>query len=287
VEPRVAVIIACYNAGATLRETLSSLEEQEPYELVIVDDGSDDAQTIELLEELRSEGIRVLRQPNSGPAAARMAGVRATSARYVTAVDADDLQAPGALATLADALDSHPDVKAAWGDTETFGEVRSRRKLAPSFDPWLITYMNEVPAGAMMRREALLETGGWQLEGGYEDWDLWMSFAERGWRGLRIPFINGYYRVEGGAGVQAKAVAGHAQLIAELRRRHPDLFARRPEHLRVSTAPMRAKLLLPVVDRVPLVSEYTKHRLAHLVCHPVRLIRTRLPGARRGAPTGG
>jgi glycosyltransferase involved in cell wall biosynthesis len=282
VEPRVAVIIACYNAGATLRETLRSLEEQEPYELVIVDDGSDDAQTIELLGELRSEGIRVLRQSNSGPAAARMAGVRATAARYITALDADDLQAPGALATLADALDSNPEVKAAWGDTVTFGEVRSRRKLAPSFDPWLITYMNEVPAGAMMRREALLETGGWQLEGGYEDWDLWMSFAERGWRGLRIPFINGYYRVEGGEGVQAKAVARHGQLIAELRDRHPELFARRGEHRRVSVAPMRAKLLLPIVDRVPFVSEYTKHRLAHFVCHPVRLLRTRLPGAPNG-----
>jgi glycosyltransferase involved in cell wall biosynthesis len=276
------VIIACYNAGATLRETLESLVEQEPHELVIVDDGSDDTGTLGLLDELRSEEVRVLRQPNSGPAAARMAGVRATSARYVTAVDADDLQAPGALATLADALDSNHDVKAAWGDTETFGEVRSRRRLAPTFDPWLITYMNEVPAGAMMRREALLETGGWQLEGGYEDWDLWMSFAERGWGGLRIPFINGYYRVEGGAGVQAKAVTQHAQLVAELRRRHPDLFARRPEHRRISAAPMRAKLLLPVVDRVPFVSEYTKHRLAHLVCHPVRLIRTRLPGARTG-----
>ena len=276
------MIIACYNAGATLRETLGSLAEQEPFELVIVDDGSDDAQTLELLEELRSEGIRVLRQTNSGPAGARMAGVEATSARYVTAVDADDLQAPGALATLADALDSNPDVKAAWGDTETFGEVRSRRQLAPNFDPWLITYMNEVPAGAMMRREALLDTGGWQLEGGYEDWDLWMSFAERGWRGLRIPFINGYYRVEGGAGVQAGAVARHAELVTELRRRHPELFARRREHRRASPAPLSAKLLLPLVDRVPFVSEYTKHRLAHLVRHPVRLLRTRLPGARAG-----
>lgn len=276
------MIIACYNAGATLRETLGSLEEQEPFELVIVDDGSDDAQTLELLDELRSEGIRILHQQNSGPAAARMTGVEATSARYVTAVDADDLEAPGALATLADALDSNADVKAAWGDTVTFGEVRSRRQLASTFDPWLITYMNEVPAGAMMRREALLEAGGWQLEGGYEDWDLWMSFAERGWRGLRIPFINGYYRVKGGEGVQAGAVARHEELIAELHRRHSELFARRRRHWRSSPAPLSAKLLLPLVDRVPLVSEYTKHQVAHLVCHPLRLLRTRLPGVRVG-----
>jgi glycosyltransferase involved in cell wall biosynthesis len=269
------VIIACYNDGATLRETLDSLVAQEPCEIVIVDDGSDDSQTLALLDELRSEGVRILHQKNKGPSAARMAGVRATSARYVTAVDADDTQAPGAIAALADALDANPAVMAAWGDVETFGEVRSVRRHGPTFDAWLITYVNDVPAGAMMRREALLEAGGWQLEGGYEDWDLWMSFAERGWKGLRLPILNGYYRIGGDPGVQAGAVARHAELKAELRRRHPDLFARRGSHWRSSPAPMRAKLILPLVERLPVVSEYTKHRLSHLVCHPVRLLRTR------------
>ena len=39
----------------------------------------------------------------------------------------------------------------------------------------------------MVRREALLDAGGWELKGGYEDWDLWMALAERGVRGVHVP----------------------------------------------------------------------------------------------------
>ncbi len=282
-QTRVAVVIACYDAGATLRQALDSLREQEACEIVVVDDGSADPETLALLHELRGKGVRVVRQRNQGPSAARMTGVRETTSRYVTAADADDAQAPGALAKLADALDADSALALVWGDTETFGALRSRRELASTLDPWLITYVNDVPAGAMMRREALLETGGWQLRGGYEDWDLWMSFAERGLKGRRLPFLNGYYRVGGEGGVQARAVQRHEQLVAELRRRHTRLFDERATNRRASDAPLRAKLLLPLVDRLPL-SEHSKHRLAQLVCNPIRLLLTRLPRPRAAAP---
>jgi glycosyltransferase involved in cell wall biosynthesis len=274
------VVIACYNDGATLPEALDSLEEQEPCEIVVVDDGSDDPHTLQVLDELQTGGLHVVRQENSGPSAARMAGVRATTARYITAVDADDAQAPGAIARLADALDADRELMLVWGYVETFGEVKSMRQLAPSLDPWLITYVNEVPAGSMMRREALLATGGWQLEGGYEDWDLWMAFAERGWKGRRLPFLNGYYRVRGGERVQARAVARHASLMAAMRNRHAELYACRGSNWRSSKAPLRAKLLLPVVARLPFASEHTRHRLSHLVCHPLHLLRVHRQSAK-------
>ncbi len=273
-------MIACYNDGATLPEALDSLKDQEPCEIVVVDDGSNDPDTLEVLETLRADGLKVVRQENGGPSAARMAGVRATTAPYITAVDADDAQAPGALARLADALDADPELMLVWGDVETFGEVKSMRQLARNLDPWLITYVNEVPAGSMMRREALLETGGWQLEGGYEDWDLWMAFAERGWKGRRLPFLNGYYRVRGGERVQARAVTRHAALMAEMRCRHAELYARRRSNWRSSKAPLRAKLLLPLVARLPFASEHTRHRLSHLVSHPLHLLRVHRQSAR-------
>ena len=51
--------------------------------------------------------------------------------------------------------------------------------MAETIDPWLITYMNDVPMKSLVRRWALMAVGGWTLDG-YEDWDVWMSFAERG-----------------------------------------------------------------------------------------------------------
>src|SRR5690242_16161291 len=160
-ECRIAVVVPCFNDGATLRETLASIDEPEPIELVVVNDGSTDPETLAVLADLEAAGTRVVHQENQGLAAARMAGVAATSAPYLSALDADDLEAPGALAELADALDADRTAVVAWGDVQNFGDNAVMRRLARGLDPWLITYVNELPADAMVRREALLEAGGW------------------------------------------------------------------------------------------------------------------------------
>ncbi len=99
---RVAVVIPCFNDGATVEAAVESLRGQEPCEVVIVDDGSDDLATLRVLERLQQAGTRVVRQENRGLAGARMRGVVETSAPYVQPLDADDLLAPGALSRLAD-----------------------------------------------------------------------------------------------------------------------------------------------------------------------------------------
>jgi glycosyltransferase involved in cell wall biosynthesis len=108
------VVIPCFNDGATLVEAVASAQTQERRaEIIVVDDGSTDEATLDLVDLLESDGIRVVRQLNEGPAPARMAGVRATDADYVFPLDADDLVAPLGLERLAAVLDRNPDVAAA------------------------------------------------------------------------------------------------------------------------------------------------------------------------------
>src|SRR5919197_2171613 len=66
---RVAVVVPCYNDAATLPETLASLEQQERHELVVVDDGSDQLETVAVLDDLAAGGVQVIRQPTSGTSA--------------------------------------------------------------------------------------------------------------------------------------------------------------------------------------------------------------------------
>src|SRR5207247_7737269 len=91
VSPRVAILVACYDDGATLSETVDSLRHEPDSELVIVDDGSTDPQTHEVLHALESEGLCVIRKENGGPASAWMAGLAETSASYVMSFSSDDL----------------------------------------------------------------------------------------------------------------------------------------------------------------------------------------------------
>ena len=271
---RIAVVVPCFNDGATLRETLASIQEPEPIELVVVNDGSDDPETLGVLAEVEASGTRVLHQENRGLAAARMVGVAATSAPYVSALDADDLEAPGALTALADALDADRDATVAWGDVQNFGDNAVMRRLGRTLDPWLITYVNELPADAMVRREALIEAGGWELEGGYEDWDLWMALAERGARGIHVPVVTGRYRVRA-ARMLGETQRRHGEQFGLLRSRHPKLFSGRGANRRRSSAPLRCKLLFPLVDALPLAA-YSKQRLFRAITRPGAAVRALL-----------
>lgn len=274
---RVAVVIPCYNDGKFLPEALASVRQQEPCELVVVDDGSTDPATLALLEELAQEGVRVVRQPNSGVSAARMAGVHATSAPYVFPLDADDLVAPGALGALADALEASPKAVAAWGDVEIFGFAEGTIRLRPpaTLDPWLISYVNDFSASSLLRRQALLSAGGWQLVTAHEDWDLWMAFAERNWTGVRIDRLVEIHRQQPGRR-WSRVGSEHPGHPALLRRRHPVLFAQRSLNWRRSPAPWRSRLGLPLIGRLAFISDATKQRLYQLVHHPGRLLRVRL-----------
>lgn len=280
----MVVVIPCYNDGATLAEAVASVREQEPCEAVVVDDGSDDAGTLSCLREL-AESVTVLRQPNTGVAAARMAGVNASSAPYVFPLDADDALAPGSLTPLADALDHDPGAVLAWGDIEVFGPDQPAQIAvkAASLDPWLITYLNELPMSSLVRRTGLLAVGGWQLRHGYEDWDLWMALAERGWRGTHISNVTLRYR-QHGERKWHHDFARHDEAYTELRRRHRPLFAARAVNRRRSSAPRSLKLGLTALDRLPLRSERQRVRLAQLLADPGRVgsvLRRLFRGVRR------
>lgn len=273
-QTRITVVVACFDDGDTLLDALADLDGQEPCEVVVVDDGSQDPDTLAVLDGLRARGVHVVRQQNQGLPAARMAGVAATASRYVYPLDADDGIVPGALARLADALDADPDLTLAWGDQQLFGELDLVSPRAARLDPWAITHVNGLPVGTMVRRDALLAAGGWQVRGGYEDWDLWMALAARGARGRHVGGAVQRYRLHGTRMLLATR-ARHAEQFALLRDRHPGLFAARGHAWRRSRSPWRLRLLLPLVARVPVLAPARRQRLALLVSWPRHGLRVR------------
>ncbi len=283
--PRIAVIVPCYNDGATLIETLASLEEQEPLEIVVVNDGSTDRKTLATIDQIVARGVYVVHKPNGGLSSARMAGVEATGAGYVFVLDADDMIAPHSLSPLADQLDARPELQLAWGDMQIFGDWNQEYRTANHLDPWLITYINDLPVAALIRRKALLEAGGWQLGSGWEDWDLWQTLAERGAQGRRVPGICLLYRRHG-ARMSDDAAVRRAELLAVLRQRHPNLYASRKANWRRSPSPLLLRLTLPAIGVLPL-GRFVKTRLGWLASdlahrRPLRAILTRALRSRLG-----
>ncbi|HKK30761.1 MAG TPA: glycosyltransferase family A protein [Alphaproteobacteria bacterium] len=93
----ITVAVPAYNASVTLERTLRSVQAQthSDIEVFIVDDGSADA-TFELAKIFAAQDRRfqIVRQENSGVAAARNVGLRHASGKYITWIDADDLWHP-------------------------------------------------------------------------------------------------------------------------------------------------------------------------------------------------
>ncbi|MBD3676028.1 MAG: glycosyltransferase [Planctomycetaceae bacterium] len=96
---RVSTIIPAYNAEAFLRETLDSALAQthDEQEIIVVDDGSTDA-TCEIAESFGNR-VKLIRQQNAGPAAARNRGAREASGEWLAFLDADDLWMPDKIST--------------------------------------------------------------------------------------------------------------------------------------------------------------------------------------------
>ena len=244
--PRVAVVIPCHDDGELVAEAVASVREPEPVELVVVDDGSTERASLDVLERLRGEGVDVVAQPNAGPGAARMRGVAHTTAPYVFPLDADDLLVPGALARLADRLDAAPDAAVAWGDYELFGDYDGRYRAPTAWLPWSVTYVNQYPICSLVRRSMLLDVGGW-ADGEYEDWGLWLAFVERGLGGVAAGDVVYRRRLREGGRTGLAYRRRHRALYAQLRRRHPAAFAARPELRRRERPPLWKRLVYPVL----------------------------------------
>ena len=251
-EARIAVIVPCFDDGAVLGDALSSIEEGEPVEVVVVDDASVDGNTLDTLAQLERDGHRVLRhERNGGVAAARMTGLAATSAPFVFPLDADDMAQPGSLGAMADRLEATPEAGVCFGDYLEFGESSLVRAVPDWLDPFRIAYTNEYPVSAMFRRSLLQRVGGWRSDPGkvtFEDWDVWMRLAELGERGVHLGRgVITYRRRLHGERLLQRGKRNHKAIYRRLRADHQALFANLREHRRRSDLSPVRKLAYPFV----------------------------------------
>jgi glycosyltransferase involved in cell wall biosynthesis len=103
--PLISVIMPAYNRADYIRQAVESVLSQEgpPFELIVVDDGSTDS-TPDIVRGYPFESVRLLRQENQGPGAARNAGLKIARGELIAFLDSDDYYLPGKLAAQAGLL---------------------------------------------------------------------------------------------------------------------------------------------------------------------------------------
>jgi CMP-N-acetylneuraminic acid synthetase len=195
---KVSVYIVNHNYGAYVEQAIESVLNQsfDDFELLIVDNGSDDGSREIIARYLRHEKVRTIFQDNIGLNATNNIAIRRSKGRYVLRLDADDYLHPNALELLAGALDRRPEVGLVFPDyflTDEHGTVMEIMQRH-NFDE--VTLLDQPAHGActMIRRECLEALNGYDESYHCQDgWDLWVRFIRQfGVANLNLPLF--YYR---------------------------------------------------------------------------------------------
>ena len=206
-KPRVSVVMPAYNAGRYLAEAIESVLAQtgEPYELIVVDDGSTDDTAAVLAG--YGERIRRARQEHEGVSVARNRGVEMARGELVAFLDADDrFVLPTKLAEQAARFEADPGldiVHSGWRMIEadgTPGPVREPWRWAPALDlrAWLLHHP-VLPSAMMVRRATLERAGGFDPTlSVLEDVDLMLRLALAGAKAAWLEKVTVEYRRHGG-----------------------------------------------------------------------------------------
>ena len=201
--PFFSTIIPAYNREKLIGKAIDSAAGQEfdDQEIIVVDDGSTDG-TLNLLATY-GDRIKVLRQENCGPGAARNLGIAHARGVYVAFLDSDDLWFPWTLSTYADTIVrcERPVMLAGalfyFSNENHLGDIRQDGFQCTVFDDYLTAAGKGVFVGsgqAVVQRDVLVRSGGFSTAPiNAEDHDLAIRLGASG-RFVQIhsPFLIAY-----------------------------------------------------------------------------------------------
>lgn len=235
----VRVLMPCFDDDpAHLHEAVDSLRAQtrEAWELVIVDDGSTNAGTLDALDALANEPderISVVRQVNAGPAAARNRAAQGAHTEFLLCLDSDDRISANFLEATVDALRAHDEVCAVYPTTQKFG-ARDEVISGDEFDWQTQLVRNLIPVTALVRRDDFERVGGFdeRMRAGLEDHEFVLHLLRATRKpALKVPEATLYYRIR----PDSRNETSHADLATMyeargmLMAKHGELYVDHPE----------------------------------------------------------
>jgi glycosyltransferase involved in cell wall biosynthesis len=183
--PRISVVIPAYNSEAFVAKTIATVQQQTVpvFEIIVVDDGSKD-RTSEVAAACGND-VRVLRQANGGPAAARNHGIREAKGDWIALLDADDLWLPNKierqLACLTDGVSLvhtycvFDETGPLTPDNVSFDQLWERNTLGTST--------------VLLKKSAWADVGGFDEDRSImavEDYNLWLRLLHKGHKFLTV-----------------------------------------------------------------------------------------------------
>ena len=196
----ISVIIPFYNSKKYIEQTIISVLNQTfPYfEILIIDDGSTDKESLEKLEEVRKldSRIKIYHKNNEGLASTRDYGAKKASegSKYLMFLDDDDLIEPTFLECAYWTLETNRE--ATWAYSDSVGFQTQEYTWNKYFNSEKLKKENELISEALIRKEDFFIVNGYNLKekGVNEDWNFWLKLLSKDKYPVHMSFYAQWYR---------------------------------------------------------------------------------------------
>jgi len=205
----ISVIIPCFNQGRYLEQAVQSVLDQtyQNFEIIIINDGSTDKFTNDLLKDFRKPHTRVIKTPNRGLSSTRNYGYSLAKGEYIQFLDADDFLEKNKFELQMKAFQKDKNIDICYTNYKYFFEESGEYvepnlpvKLSASpFNDFLYLWQRKlsIPIHSAIFRKKIFGASQPFIEGfgATEDWIMWTKLAKQG---ANFFFINkdlAYYRV--------------------------------------------------------------------------------------------
>ena len=196
----ISIITPTFNPDKTILNTIYSvLNQTYPYfELLIIDDGSNEKESLDLLAEIEKidDRIHVIHKENEGPAKARDFGVSKSSeeTEYILFLDNDDLIDKTFLEVSYFSMSANKEATWCYCDVASFGAYNALWNK--EFSSEKMKTQNLLVNMALIKKSAFKSVNGFNLEGKgiYEDWILWLKFMQKGYYPIHLSYYGFWYR---------------------------------------------------------------------------------------------
>jgi glycosyltransferase involved in cell wall biosynthesis len=191
--PLVSVIVPAYDVAEYIGEALDSVLAQTftDYEIIVVNDGSPDTESLEKALAPYMSRIVYLKQENRGVSAARNAGIAAARGSLIAFLDGDDTWLPNYLEVQVARIQADPTIDVLYPNVIMFGDSSEAGEefmaICPSngevtFERLLLQECN-VSNCSIARRETIVRAGLFDESlRSVEDFDLWLRVIKQGGR---------------------------------------------------------------------------------------------------------
>lgn len=250
--PKISIVTPSFRQGAFIEQTLRSVIDQEyPNLEYFVQDGGSEDDTVDVLKRYGGQIAGWASKPDGGQSQAINLGFANSSGEIMAWLNSDDLLLPGALVTVADYFNRHPEVDVVYGDRLLIDEngMQIGRWIMPGHDSAVLSWVDYVPQETLFWRRRIWDRTGSKIDESFRfamDWDLLVRFRDAGANFAHIPRFLGAFRIHAH---QKTSAAINEIGNKEMDRIRERLLGKMPTHVEIGKAILPFMLKHIVADK--------------------------------------